>query len=392
VADETNESDDANGGIELTREKILTGLGAIGAAGAGAGLGTSTLFSDSEQFSNNELTAGTLNLTVSATVVEASEYFTNSDSGPDIVGNLGTADGAVVSGLQVGDIKPGDWAILCFEVSVEGNSGYVQVSSENFVQYENGQTEPEADVDDSAGGSLGVPLGGLGQEELQEELLVEVYGEYDSQSGSDPPRSYLSGKRDSLSGTATEVFNRLEDGAFLGEGATPSEIGPENSPVKSYLLLELPTNVGNSVQSDALAFDLVFESEQARNNQIATATRSIADTEISQGEETTVTLTIELDGVSDVDVFERFDTELGVASFKSAIIDGTSVSPSFVDLDEGGGIVLFDGVGSGSLSVEYLLSVATDVPTGTASFQPNLVDVDGQPVPLDGIDTIEVVV
>jgi hypothetical protein len=104
-----------------------------------------------------------------------------------------------------------------------------------------------------------------------------------------------------------------------------------------------------------------------------------------------VTLTTELDRESNVDVFERFDTELGAASFEEATVDGESVSPSFVDLDEGGGIVLFDRVGSGTLSVEYSLSVATDAPTGTVSFQPNLVDVDGEAVPLDGVDTIEVI-
>lgn len=384
----TDNTDDA---LELTRNKILAGLGAVSAAGAGAGIGTSALFSDNEQLANNELTAGTLNLAVTASVVEASEYFTSSGSGPDIVGNLGTTDGSVVTGLQLRDIKPGDWVILCFDISVEGNPGYVQISADDFAQYENGQTEPEAGVDDSAGGSLGLPLDGLGQGELQDELLVEVYDEYDSQNGGSPPRSYLSGKNEQLSGTAKEVFERLADGSFLGGRSTPTEVGPANSPVKQYFLMELPTAVGNEVQSDAVTFDLVFETEQARNNQIATATRSIADTEISQGEETTVTLTTELDGESNVDVFERFDTELGAASFEEATVDGESVSPSFVDLGEGGGIVLFDRVGSGTLSVEYSLPVATDAPTGTVSFQPNLVDVGGEAVPLDGVDTLEVI-
>jgi hypothetical protein len=121
------------------------------------------------------------------------------------------------------------------------------------------------------------------------------------------------------------------------------------------------------------------------------ATRTIELAEVSPGMEVPVTLTVELDGDSTVNVFERFDTELGVASFQRASIDGESVSPSFVDLDEGGGIVLFDGVGSGTLSVEYSLSVATDAPTDTVSFQPNLVDVDGEAVPLGGVDTIEVI-
>jgi len=48
--------------IQLSRRHILAGIGAVGAAGAGAGLGTSALFSDTEQFTNNRITAGQLDL------------------------------------------------------------------------------------------------------------------------------------------------------------------------------------------------------------------------------------------------------------------------------------------------------------------------------------------
>jgi predicted ribosomally synthesized peptide with SipW-like signal peptide len=48
--------------IELSRRKILGSIGAVGAAGAGAGLGTSALFSDTEEFANNQITAGQLDL------------------------------------------------------------------------------------------------------------------------------------------------------------------------------------------------------------------------------------------------------------------------------------------------------------------------------------------
>jgi predicted ribosomally synthesized peptide with SipW-like signal peptide len=50
--------------IELTRRKILGSLGAVGAAGAAAGYGTSALFSDTESFENNQITAGELDLKV----------------------------------------------------------------------------------------------------------------------------------------------------------------------------------------------------------------------------------------------------------------------------------------------------------------------------------------
>ena len=50
--------------LELSRRKVLGGLGTIGLASAGAGLGTSAYFSDEETFKNNTLTAGELDLKV----------------------------------------------------------------------------------------------------------------------------------------------------------------------------------------------------------------------------------------------------------------------------------------------------------------------------------------
>lgn len=48
----------------LSRRKLLAGLGAVGVASAGAGLGTTAYFSDTESFEGNTITAGTLALKV----------------------------------------------------------------------------------------------------------------------------------------------------------------------------------------------------------------------------------------------------------------------------------------------------------------------------------------
>jgi predicted ribosomally synthesized peptide with SipW-like signal peptide len=53
-----------DGRLELTRRRILAALGATGAAAAGAGTGTSAYFSDREEFTDNSLTAGELDLMV----------------------------------------------------------------------------------------------------------------------------------------------------------------------------------------------------------------------------------------------------------------------------------------------------------------------------------------
>ena len=55
---------DNNPTIGLSRRKLLGGLGAIGVASAGAGLGTTAYFSDQESFEGNTITAGELDLSV----------------------------------------------------------------------------------------------------------------------------------------------------------------------------------------------------------------------------------------------------------------------------------------------------------------------------------------
>ena len=53
-----------NNGLNISRRRALAGIGAIGVASAGAGVGTSAYFSDTESFEGNQLTAGELDLKV----------------------------------------------------------------------------------------------------------------------------------------------------------------------------------------------------------------------------------------------------------------------------------------------------------------------------------------
>ncbi|MDY6774993.1 MAG: SipW-dependent-type signal peptide-containing protein [Halobacteria archaeon] len=48
--------------FEISRRKVLAGLGTIGVASLGAGYGTSAYFSDREDLPNNNLVAGSLDL------------------------------------------------------------------------------------------------------------------------------------------------------------------------------------------------------------------------------------------------------------------------------------------------------------------------------------------
>ncbi|QAU13655.1 hypothetical protein EKH57_13530 [Halorubrum sp. BOL3-1] len=251
--------------INLSRRKILGATAAVGVAGAGAGVGTSALFSDEESFEDNSITAGELDLYV--------EYQTSVTQDGVSTASV-TADGTIQGGesgqYQIADVKPGDSGELQFDPKIVDNSGWVFVGSANGVtDYENGQTEPEEDVDGSGGGSLGSSETGQGAGELSEAIQVTV--KYNDPNGGERelnnPSDY----------TLADLFKELESGFLLdGEPFSGDPSGPQpypGSPTQSaqngpgvVIEWELPVSVGNEIQSDAVGFDVTFAALQSRNN------------------------------------------------------------------------------------------------------------------------------
>ena len=290
--------------IELSRRKILGAAGAIGIAGAGAGMGTSALFSDEESFENNSITAGTLDMTVDAEIVAVNTEYDNA-VGP-INYNV-TADGAAATGLTLEDFKPGDWVIVCYEITIEDNPGYVQVQANNLVSDENGFEEPEPEDGASDG-----------EGELDDKLLTTVWDDYDdsgNRSGlstldivtnnaasSFPDSASTNHSWDSSRSeggefnsdihytTLQETYNDwFEDGFLLGPGpgSDASKIGgPANDQESKvvYLLLEIPVEVGNKIQGDSVSFDLEWRAEQIRNNDDPFSGRLVLDGSSQQGQ------------------------------------------------------------------------------------------------------------
>jgi len=296
-------TDDNSQLYDLSRRKMLAGLGAIGLASAGAGLGTSAYFSDTEAFTNNTLTAGTLDMSVAANVVAANDYWV--DEGALELSAVADSEDAVV-GLQVDDIKPGDWAIVCFEIDVGTNPGYVQVCTENFAEDGGANPEPEQDEEGDADNDA----------DLGEFLLTTVWQQYngptDGSSGGaktdlDVLDPVFNNASDDLNISYQEPFNldggvdtdtdddfdgddrahytnareanqilaaanggyviKDDNGDILTIGSDAA--GDDETVADTYefcLLLELPYAVGNEVQGDSISFDLVFKTEQVRNN------------------------------------------------------------------------------------------------------------------------------
>ncbi|MFC7131993.1 MULTISPECIES: SipW-dependent-type signal peptide-containing protein [Salinibaculum] len=281
-------TDDKSQLYNLSRRKMLAGLGAIGLASAGAGLGTSAYFSDTEAFTNNSLTAGTLDMTVTADVVAANDYWV--DNGALDISAVADSEEAVM-GLVVDDIKPGDWAIICFDIDIDSNPGYVQVTTENFAEDGGANPEPEQEAEGDTNNS----------DDLGQYLLTTVWQGYDDTSGDKSGLSTLDPVFNNVSGGSLAAYqepfnldgevdtdnsggidgadtahytNAREADDILSGGyiiKDPSQDplpigGVDGSSYEFCLLLELPYEVGNVVQGDSVSFDLVFDTEQVRNN------------------------------------------------------------------------------------------------------------------------------
>ena len=183
---------------ELSRRKVLAGLGAVGIASAGAGLGTTAFFSDSETFDDNTLTAGELDLLVDwQQTYDFGEGQTFISAHPDHDGdgeqsiaadndagqlrysdfpdeededsngaNLPVLDCANIPPLeeadfgtdpvtgqemetlvQLSDVKPGDSGEITFSLHLCDNPGYIWMQADNVSESGGVHTEPEMLVD-----------------------------------------------------------------------------------------------------------------------------------------------------------------------------------------------------------------------------------------------------
>ncbi len=243
----------------LSRRKMLAGLGAIGIASAGAGIGTSAYFSDRESFTGNTLTAGSLDMRV---VYEAS-YFSDGAAENQADSAMGTQDGEPAGVFyDLDDVKPGDSGQVEFCFEVVDNPSYMWACGD-LSEAENGFTEPESDVDDTELGELG--------ESIQARLAYceEADGE-------------LVEGEEIVSGTLVDVFAAIVGGFPLDgsgtAGLAPGDQAPYNEEVvveegTDYvtgpclcLFWEIPTSVGNEIQTDSLEMALEFHALQSRHN------------------------------------------------------------------------------------------------------------------------------
>lgn len=191
----------------LSRRKVLAGLGTIGVASAGAGLGTAAYFNDTESFENNQLVAGTLDLKVDwqqayygptetwefvnahpdhdndgeQSIEMGGEVHKYSDEGRNIVDYLSCSTAGFTEDdyyfgpdqetlVHLDDVKPGDQGEITFSLHLCDNPGYVWLTADNFDESGGVTTEPEGEL-------LGANESDDG--ELAENMFVELWYDED---------------------------------------------------------------------------------------------------------------------------------------------------------------------------------------------------------------------
>lgn len=242
--------------IQLSRRHALGGIAAVGAASAGIGLGTTALFSDRDEFSENSVTAGDLNLKVAweKRVVQRRERIERSSDYPTPTDDVD----APICDLE--DLKPGDRGHVEFVLRIDDNPGYLSLLGAEQADEENQQPEPER-------GALAesIPAGREG--ELDE--LTETTVSYGNGGTAPAYTTSLASLIDLGSvgngvpldgaGSASVVDLIIDD-----ETPAPFDPGTEH---RLRVDFAVPGTVGNGIQSDRYRFAIGFYGEQARNNE-----------------------------------------------------------------------------------------------------------------------------
>ena len=193
----------SDGKLELTRRRVLAGILVIGLAAAAAGVGTFALFTDTETSSANNVTAGTLDLTVDST------------------------ESTIV---DVAGQAPEDSGTEYIQVTNDGSlDGSLDVNVGTSTHIERGNAGPEQDT--STPGDLNVS--------------ADIYVSSDSTLDSNDPQ-VASGHIWSINDTEYNTNYEL----------TSSE--------SAYIFVdwEIPTSVGNEAQGDAVEFAIEAELNQ----------------------------------------------------------------------------------------------------------------------------------
>ena len=231
--------------FELSRRNALIGIGTVGVASAGAGLGTTAFFSDQEEFADNTIQAGEFGLNV-----EQQIHGVDQDGiGPDeLEFGENQEDGVWASvPIDITDAKPGDKYKFCWEIKVKENPGYVAVAGsftdKTGAEASNVGADDLWDIDDND------DLKTLG-----ETATATLITKYNKKKHEHP--------YDNLA----DLLSSLENGILVSDKKGEPIRFEAGQTVTVCLKITIPTEVGNEIQGAVTTVTKLFYAEQARHN------------------------------------------------------------------------------------------------------------------------------
>ena len=257
-------NNDGNNDFGLSRRKMLGGLGIVGVASAGAGLGTTAYFSDQVEFEDNELRAGTLALNVTQTI----HTLDQDGRGPDeekYFGENGEGPVMVEEPIEILDAKPGDEYKFCWEVELEGNPGFAMVkvdgvSDHTGVDVGTVSVDDLYDIDDE---DDMVTLGEVATATATLTLCEEHEEGPATPTGDEVP-IFPPAEGDNSLGALLAL---LGEGLIVPSGTEEDELCHDTEcPVKLCVTIDIDTDVGNELQGAESGFNLQVHAEQCRHN------------------------------------------------------------------------------------------------------------------------------
>jgi len=376
-------NDDTTG---LSRRKLLAGLGAVGVASAGAGLGTTAYFNDTESFANNSFNAGTLDLKLdykstylggpgrlsdvqqmgypdaedlgdgryllgeapTSEQIDEWETLVQSDvfdfCSPEADEFLVNGDGIPIFTLE--DVKPGDSGEVTISVHICDNPAYLWMAGEITSNEENGQTEPEI-VDE------GTDTDGIG--ELADEIQVCVWYDEDCDNVFEPTGTgernelevaLVSDVSGSMRGTALSSLQTAAT-SFVDNLSSPDEAAAisfnsgattDQELTTDYQLVKDAINAYSAGGGTSIAAGIDEAADELINGTNATPGASKVMILLSDGNSSASAATAAADAAKNDDGIRIFTIALGSANTSllqslASSPDDAFVAPDPADLD-----------------------------------------------------------
>jgi len=250
-------------------KKIILSVSIIAAVAAIAFGVTTAFFSDTETSTGNTFTAGSIDLKVDSTchydnMICNENHIWANESGktstyPELLGlpcscTWGEKDLTGEAFFNFRDVKPGDIGENTISLHADNNSAWLCAEITNLVDKDNGCNEPEAGTPDTTCADLTT-----GEGELAENLYFTIWED-----------NSVNGKCDNVRQDGEKILVNNQPASngnwALYDSTTQTGAMPGDQTVCLGVAWNIPSGVGNIVQTDSLAGDVKFSIVQSRNN------------------------------------------------------------------------------------------------------------------------------